>query len=175
MMRKVAALLPISYFCTIFGFTVKETALLAQKLKPFIPWKDTFIQPLGMWIYSSSTVVRSGLEGWGTLEKLMLATSPELCDLSKVPQHATKLIDQSVVINHSQLAKRLKVGAQEINPASFLVEVSFDCFNSEQNASHPLSNQKHTIAPCDASSRKLECVCFKWKLSRRSRPPTHQH
>lgn len=33
----------------------------------------------------------------------MLATSADLCDLSKVPQDATKLIDQSVVINHSQL------------------------------------------------------------------------
>lgn len=95
----------------------------------------------------------------------MLATSADLCDLSKVPQDATKLTDQSIVINRNQLAKRLKVGAQEINPTSFLVEVSLNCFKSEQNASHPLSNQKHTIAPCDASSRKLECVCFKWKLS----------
>lgn len=95
----------------------------------------------------------------------MLATSADLFDLSKVPQDVTKLTDQSIVINRNQLAKRLKVGAQEINRTNFLVEVSFDCVNSEQNASHPLSNQKHTIAPCDASSRKLECVCFKWKLS----------
>lgn len=139
MMRKVAALLPISSFCTIFGFTVTETGPLAQK--PFILWKDTFIPPLGMWVYSSSTVVRLGLEGWGTLEKWMLATSADLCDLSKVPQDAAKLTDQSIVINRNQLAKRLQVGAQEMNPTSFLVEVSSNCFNSEQNASHPLSNQ----------------------------------
>lgn len=91
----------------------------------------------------------------------MLATSADLCDLSKVPQDVTKLI----VIKRNQLAKRLEVGAQEINPTSFLVEISFDCINSEQNAIHPLSNQKHTIAACEAYSRELECVCFKWKLS----------
>lgn len=88
----------------------------------------------------------------------MLARSADLCDLSKLQQDVTKLTDQSIVINRNQLAKRLQVGAKEINPTSFLVEVTFDCVN------HPLSDQKHTIAPCDAYNRKLGCVCFKWKL-----------